>query len=132
MQALVRPGSVELGVGDEAAIDVVVLGAREMVQVELVLAYDPSLLEGIEADAGTLLTLDGSQVAAERSFEAGRARIRFRRQSPAEGAGAVATLRFRALKAGSGIIAVQSLTLTSAAGAARALPAAPVQVTVTP
>jgi len=131
LSALIRPGTIELGLGDEVAIDVVVLGARELTQVELVLAYDPSLLEGIEASAGTLLTLDGVPVAADKRFEAGRARVRLSRQTPATGSGAVCTLRFRALKQGSGLLAVQSLLLTSPGGGARTVPAAPARIQVT-
>jgi general secretion pathway protein D len=131
LSALIRPGSIELGPGDEAAIDVVVLGARDITQVELVLTYDPSLLEGVEASAGTLLTLDGVPVAADKRFEAGRARVRLTRSSPATGSGAVCTLRFRALKQGNGLLAVQSLLLTSPGGGARTVPAAPARVQVT-
>ncbi|MGE0456141.1 MAG: secretin N-terminal domain-containing protein [Vicinamibacteria bacterium] len=131
LSALIRPGSIELGPGDEAAIDVVVLGARDLTQVELVLAYDPSLLEGVEATAGTLLTLDGVPVSADKRFEAGRARVRLSRQTPATGSGAVCTLRFRALKQGNGLLALQSLLLTSPGGGARVVPAAPARVQVT-
>jgi hypothetical protein len=82
--------------------------------------------------AGSLLTLDGVPVAAERALEAGRARARFTRSAAASGSGAVVAITFRGLRAGSGTLAVESLTVSRAGGTERPAPPAPARIEVAP
>jgi general secretion pathway protein D len=117
VSAVIRPGTLSLRAGENGVVDVVVLGgAREVISVDLVVTFDPTLLEAIEALPGALLTLGDVSVGAERSLEPGRARVRFTRQLATSGAGAVASIRLKALRPGAGSISVQSLTLISATG----------------
>jgi general secretion pathway protein D len=130
--ALMRPAELTLKVGEDGGIDIVLLGAKDLVAVDVVVGFDPTLAEGVEANAGALLTLDGAAVGTERSFEAGRLRARFTRPTPTAGAGGVVTFRLKALRAGTGTVAVQSLTLITASGATRTVAVPAARLTVTP
>ena len=126
---LMRPGQLSLRAGENGAIDLVVIGAKEVVSVEAVLLFDASLLEAVEAVPGPLLTMGESSVNAERSLEAGRVRVRFLRPAPTSGAGAVASFKFKALKPGAGAVSVQTLLLGTPSGS-RAVAIAPARVTI--
>lgn len=128
---VIRPPQLSLRVGENGAIDVVVMGASDLIAVDLAIAFDPKLLEAVEASPGPLLTLGGVSIGAERNFEAGRVRVRFTRPSPTSGAGAVASLKFKALRAGDGTLQVQALTLITASGPTRQVAVAPSRVAVT-
>jgi hypothetical protein len=120
--ALLRPSDFSLRVGENGAVDVVVLAARELLAVELVVTVDPIILEVVEITPGPLLTLDGASVGAERSLETGRARARFTRPTPASGSGAVASIRLKALRSTPGAaLTIESLTLISSTGGTRTL-----------
>ena len=79
--------------------------------------------------AGSLLTLDGQPVGAERGLESGRVRARFQRTSGTAGSGVVASVTFRGLKAGSSILRVESLNLTTG-GRSATLVVTPARITV--
>jgi general secretion pathway protein D len=123
--AILSPPEVDLRVGQNGSVAIVVVGARDVVGIDLSLAWDGALAEMTDAAAGSLLSLDGVPVAAERALELGHARVKFMRASGVTGSGAVATLTLRGSKPGSGALSVESLTLLHAGGAERpAVPAA--------
>jgi hypothetical protein len=100
--------------------------------VELTLTWDPALAEVTDVAAGSLLTLDGSPVSAERALEAGRARVRLSRVTGASGSGAVAAVTLKGLKPGSGAIGLEALTLGHGEGVERPAPPAPGRLVVAP
>ena len=63
------------------------MGVQDLTGVELALAYDPALLEAVDVSPGSLLTLDGVPVGAERGLESGRVRARFQRATGPAGSG---------------------------------------------
>ena len=63
------------------------------------------MVEAVDVSPGSLLTLDGQAVGAERGLESGRVRARFQRATGTAGSGVVASVTFRGLKAGSSIAA---------------------------
>jgi hypothetical protein len=89
-------------------------------------------VEVTDVAAGSLLTLDGFPVAAERALETGRARVRFSRGAAASGSGAVAAITVRGLKPGSGTLVVESLTLGRAGGTDQPVPPPPARLEVAP
>jgi general secretion pathway protein D len=131
VNVLLRPQEISLRPGEEAAIDVVVIGAREAQSVEVELAFDPGVLEAIDLGPGPLLTLDGASVGAERSLEAGRARTVLTRPTPTSGSGAIATLRLRATRAGEAAVSLVRLQIQTPAGP-RTAGGVAARVTVTP
>ena len=130
--AILSPPEVDLRVGQNGSVAIVVVGARDVVGIDLSLVWDGALAEMTDAAAGSLLSLDGVPVAAQPVFELGRARVKLTRASGVTGSGAVATLTLRGLKPGSGALSVESLTLLHAGGGER--PAAPAagRLVVTP
>ena len=132
ISVLFSPPEVALAVGGTASVAVVVVGAQDMQWVELALAWDPSRAEITDAAAGSLLTLDGSPVAAARTLESGRARVRFTKPTGARGSGAVASLTFRGLAAGTTTLVVESVTIGRAGGTERPSPPPPGRIAVTP
>ena len=108
---LFSPPEVALRAGGTGNVAVVLVGARDLEWVELVLAWDGSLAEITEVKAGSLLTLDGAPVAAARTLESGRARVRFTRSTGTQGSGAVAAVTFRGLREGSGTLVVESVAI---------------------
>jgi hypothetical protein len=106
--------------------------ARDATRVEMALAYDPSLLQGTDVTAGSLLTLDGANVGVERGLEPGRVRVTFNRLTGVSGSGVVASVALRGLRPGTASLAVESLTVTTASGVARPAPPAPARIVVLP
>jgi general secretion pathway protein D len=129
---LLSPPDATVRVGQTAGVAVVLVGARDVVWVEIVVGFDPALAEVTEIAPGSLLTLDGSPVSAERQIESGRARVRFLRPAATSGSGAVAAITVRGLKAGSGTFTIESVTVGHASGTERPAPPAPAQLQVTP
>jgi general secretion pathway protein D len=129
---LLSPPELALRRGETAGLAVVLVGAKDVQSVEVTLAWDPALAEVTEVAAGSLLTLDGSSVAAERTLEAGRARVRFTRAGGASGSGAVAAITMRGLREGSGTIAVESIALGRGDAVDRPAPPAPGRLAVAP
>jgi general secretion pathway protein D len=121
--AILSPPEVDLRVGQNGTVAVVVVGAKDVVGVDLSLVWDGALAEMPDAAAGSLLNLDGAPVSVERALESGHARVKFQRATPVTGSGAVASLTLRGLKPGSGALAIESLTLLHAGGVEK--PAAP-------
>jgi hypothetical protein len=98
--------------------------------VELVVSWDDGLAEIADVKPGSLLTLDGAPVAAARTLEAGRARVRFTRSTGASGSGAVAALTVRGLRAGSGALALESVAVGKAGATTPLTPPAPGRIVV--
>jgi hypothetical protein len=120
-------------VGQTGAVAIVVVGGRDITGVELTVAWDAALAEVTDVAAGSLLSLDGVAVGAERAIEpGGRARVKFSRASGVTGSGAVAALTLRGLKPGSGSLVVETLSLVHASGSERPTPPAPGRLVVAP
>jgi len=132
VSAAVSPAEASLRVGETSNISVVLLNVQDLVGMEMVLSYDPALLETADVAAGPLLTLDGAAVGVERNLEPGRARAKFSRATGASGSGMVATVTFRALRQGAGAVTVDSLSIVTVTGAQPLGVAAPVRVVVSP
>jgi hypothetical protein len=88
-------------------------------------------VEATEAAAGSLLTLDGARVAAERSLDSGRVRVRFTRPTGTAGSGVVTSLVFRGLRAGTARLRVEQMTVT-AGGTPRPVAIEPGVIVVSP
>ncbi len=131
VSAQLSPADLRVAPNGTTSIGLVVMGAQDLTAVELVVRYDPALLEAQEVVPGALLTLDGQPVGVERGIENGRVRARFTRATGTAGSGVVAVMTFRALGAGSGTVTVESLAVTSG-GATAAVPAAGARVAVAP
>jgi general secretion pathway protein D len=119
VRAICSPPEVRLKVGEVGSLAIVGLGAVGLTTAELSVRYDPALLEALDVSPGSLLTLDGVSVQAERNLESGRVRAKFTRATPATGSGALVTIQFKSLSAGSGALTVESLALTTPAGEER-------------
>jgi len=130
--AILSPPEVALQVGQTGAIAIVVVGARDLTGVELTVVWDAALAEVTDVAAGSLLSLDGVPVGAERALEPGRARVKFSRASGVTGSGAVAALTLRGLTPGSGTLVVESLSLVHSGGSERPAPPAPGRLVVAP
>ncbi len=131
MTVVFSPSEVGLKVGEKGSLGLVVVGARDVMAVELVLAFDSTLVEAADAAPGSLLTLDGSPVGSEKALEAGRVRVRFTRPTGATGSGAILTLTMKGLREGSGAVAIVSMTVLRASGTERPASPAPARVVVT-
>lgn len=116
VQARFAPSVANVGPGDSAALGIVLVNAHDVMSVEVVLAFDPALVEALDLAPGALLSLDGVQVAVDRQLEPGRARARFTRPSPGSGSGTVATFSFKGKKVGTSAVLVETLTLTTTSG----------------
>ncbi len=125
--AILSPPEVVLQVGQTGAVAIVVVGGRDITGVELTVAWDAALAEVTDVAAGSLLSLDGVAVGAERALEPGRARVKFSRATGVTGSGAVAALTLRGLKPGSGVarrrVAEPGSRQWAASGRRRPLPA---------
>jgi hypothetical protein len=130
--AILSPPEVALRAGQSAGVAVLLVGARDVLSVELTLVYDPALVQIGDVTPGALLTLDGASVQTERQLESGRVRVRFARPTGVAGSGAVATLTLKGIKAGSGALAVESIVIGHTAGVERPAPPAPGRVVVAP
>jgi hypothetical protein len=130
--AILSPPEVVLQIGQNGAVAVVVVGARDVMGIDMSLVWDGALAEVTDVAAGSLLSLEGVPVSAERGIESGRARVRFSRASGVTGSGAVAAITLRGLKAGSGSIVVESLALVQTSGTTPLAPPAPGRLAVAP
>jgi hypothetical protein len=130
--AVFSPAQIGLKVGGSGALALVALNVRELLAVELTLAYDPSAVEAVEAGPGSLLTLDGSRVGSEKALESGRVRARFTRPSGVSGSGAVTVVTFRGLQAGATVVGVESLVLRTRTGEERPPAPALARIVVAP
>ena len=128
--AALTPPQVGARIGETVPLSLVLMNLQGLESVEVVLVYDPALLEAQDVRAGALLTLDGAAVGIENTREVGRVRARLTRGTGVAGSGLVASLPFRALAVGPAEVRVESLTLTTAQGTVRPAPPAAVRVTV--
>jgi hypothetical protein len=108
----------------------VLVGAQALEWVELELSWDGAVAEMSDAKAGSLLTLDGVPVAAARTLESGRARVRFTRPAATSGSGAVAALTFRGLAPGSATLVVESVAVGKAGATVPLVPPPPGRIVV--
>jgi general secretion pathway protein D len=129
---VLSPPEVALRVGQSAGLALVLIGATDVRSVELTLAWDPTLAEVTDVAAGSLLTLDGSPVSAERALENGRARVRFSRATGASGSGAVAAVTFKGLKQGTAAVVVESMVVGHSGGSDRVAPTGSGKLMVAP
>jgi general secretion pathway protein D len=129
---LFSPPEAALRVGQQGSVAVVLVGAKDVHWVEVVVGYDPALAKVTAMAPGSLLTLDGSPVSAERQIETGRARARFLRPTAASGSGAVAAITLVGLKPGSGSFVIESIALGRPNGTERPAPPAAARLVVTP
>ncbi|MFI5183888.1 MAG: cohesin domain-containing protein [Vicinamibacteria bacterium] len=116
IRAICSPPEVRLKVGEQGSLAIVGLGTAGLTAAEVSVSYDAALLEASEVSPGSLLTLDGVSVQAERKIESGRLHAKFSRATPATGSGALFTIQFKSVSAGSGALTVESLALTTSAG----------------
>lgn len=130
--ALFSPPEASVRLGQTATLAAVLVGAKDVQWVEVVFSWDPALADVTDVAAGSLLTLDGSQVTAQRQIEPGRARARFLRPTPASGSGAVAVVTVRGAKAGQGPVTIESVLVGRAEGTDRLVPPAAARLVVTP
>ena len=114
VSARLSPPELALRPGETGGLAVVLVGAQDLEWVELELSWDGAVAEMSDAKAGSLLTLDGVPVAAARTLESGRARVRFTRPGATSGSGAVAALTFRGLAPGSATLVVESVAVGKA------------------
>jgi general secretion pathway protein D len=114
--ALFSPPELSLNVTATGTLALVLVGARDVRSVDVSLTFDSRLVQGVEAAAGSLLTLDGSSVSSQKALEGGRVRLRFTRATGASGSGVIATVVFKGVAAGTATVGVESLSLQTGAG----------------
>jgi general secretion pathway protein D len=125
------PPDARVTPGGTTTVGIVVMGVQDLRSVALSLTYDASVVEAVDVSAGSLLTLDGQAVGAERGLESGRVRARFQRASGTAGSGVVVSVTFRGVQAGTSILRVENLNLT--VGGTSATPiVTPARITVAP
>jgi general secretion pathway protein D len=128
--ASLNPPRPSVRIGETATLSLVLMNLQGLEAVDVVVAFDPALLDATDAKPGTLLTMDGAAVGIERSTEVGRLRLKMTRPTGIAGSGMVASLSFKAIAAGPAEVRVESITLTTAAGTVRPPAPSPVRVTV--
>ena len=129
---LLSPPEVALKVGQVGTLAVVLVGAKDVQSLEINLTWDPNVADVTDVAPGSLLTLDGSPVSAERAIESGHGRVRFARATGAVGSGAVASVTIRGAKVGSAPMTLESLVLGRTGGQDRPAPPAPARIVVAP
>lgn len=130
--ASLTPPQVRMRVGETSDLAVVVTNVTDLTQVDVMLSYDPKVVEVADVRAGTLLTLDGGSVQVDQRGDAGGVRAVLRRATGVSGSGMAVALTFRALAAGTAPVRVESLVLTTAAGSQGPPVAEAAQITVQP
>ncbi|HLA78206.1 MAG TPA: secretin N-terminal domain-containing protein [Vicinamibacteria bacterium] len=132
LAAALTPLEAKVKPGEATAVSVVLMNAQDLTGVEVVIAFDSALVEALDLAAGSLMTLGGVPVNAERAMEPGRARVRLTRASGVAGSGVVAALTLKGLREGGTTVTVETLTVTTATGREQVRVAAPVHITVLP
>jgi general secretion pathway protein D len=130
VSASLNPPNVETRIGQTVNLSLVLMNLQGLEGLDVVVAFDPALLEAADAKAGTLLTMDGAAVGIERTTEVGRMRVKMTRPAGVAGSGMVASLAFKAVAAGPAEVRVESITLTTASGLVRPQAPSPVHVAV--
>ena len=113
-------------------VAIVVTNVRDLTQVDAVLSYDASVVDAVDARAGTLLTLDGTTPQVDQRGEHGRVHVILRRATGVSGSGMAVAITFRGLAAGSTAVRVESLVLVTGAGTQGPPVADAAQITVQP
>lgn len=131
LTAQLSPAEIAIKQGETAAVSLVILGLRDATGFEVVFTHDAGL-EVADASPGSLLTLDGVAIGAERAFEAGRSRVKLTRPTGASGSGAVLTLTLRGARTGSSSLAIESLVVQTPAGVERPTSTTAARVVVNP
>ncbi len=126
------PPQVRMRVGETTDVAIVVTNVRDLTQVDAVLSYDASVVDAVDARAGTLLTLDGTTPQVDQRGARGRVHVILRRATGVSGSGMAVAITFRALAAGSTAVRVESLVLVTGAGAQGPPVADAAQITVQP
>jgi general secretion pathway protein D len=132
VSAVFSPPESNVKVNSNGTTSVVLMGAKDVVRVDVMLTYDPALVEAVDIVSGSLLTVDGANVAVEKNMEPGRVRATLTRPSGVAGSGAVATFTYRGVGVGRSALALESLTLRTATGTQEVLVPAPAQIVVSP
>ena len=128
--AVLSPAEIRIPVGGTGTVGLVVMGAQDLRGVDMTVTFDPAVLEAQDVAPGPLLTLDGSPVGVNRGMESGRVRAQFTRVSGSAGSGVVATVTFRALRAGVVTATVEALSLTTGTSTTRVPVAAVTRIRV--
>ena len=102
----ISPAMQTVAVGDAVTVNVLVGGAADAVSFQFTLSYDPAVLQFVDASIGPFITSSGRPLVAAPPPAVGSGKVTFGAatggSSPgATGSGVLATLTFRALKAGS-------------------------------
>ena len=132
VSAVFSPPETNVKVNTNGNTSVVLMGAKDVVRVDLALTYDPALVEAVDVASGSLLTVDGASVSVEKNMEPGRVRATLTRPSGVTGSGAVATFTYRGVGVGRSALALESLTLRTATGIQEVLVPAPAQIVMSP
>ena len=136
IMVIFSPPEVAIKLGDPPSMmSIIVLRVKELASVEAVVTFDASALEPQDPEPGTLLTLDGKTVSAEKTVDAGRVHMRFSRSEPTAktpSSGAVAVMRFKGLKPGPTTVTIESLSLITPRGRERVTLPGPGRVVVLP
>jgi general secretion pathway protein D len=126
------PPQVRMRPNETSDVAVVITNVRDLTQVDVVLSYDPSVVEAADVRAGTLMTLDGAGVNVEQRGERGRMHAILRRATGVSGSGMALAVTFRSLAQGTASVRVESLVLVSASGSQGPPVAEATQITVLP
>ncbi len=132
MAAALTPLEAKVRPGEATTVSVVLMNAQDLTGVEVVIAFDPALVEALDVAAGSLMTLGGVPVGAERSMEPGRVRVKLSRPSGVAGSGVVAALTLKGLKEGTTSVTVETLTVATVSGREQVRMASPAHITVQP
>lgn len=132
VSAVFSPPESNVKVNTNGTTSIVLMGAKDVVRVDLSLTYDPALAEAVDIASGSLLTVDGAAVNVEKNMEPGRVRASLTRPSGVAGSGAVAVFTYRGVGVGRSALALESLTLRTATGVQEVLVPGPAQIVVSP
>jgi hypothetical protein len=132
VSAVFSPPETNLKVNTNGGTSIVLMGAKDVVRVDLAMTYDPALVEAVDVTSGSLLTVDGANVTIEKNMEPGRVRATLTRPSGVTGSGAIATFTYRGVGVGRSALALESLTLRTATGIQEVLVPAPAQLVMSP
>jgi general secretion pathway protein D len=131
VNALLSPPETTVKVGEQVSVSVVVIGARDVLSVEVDLAYNPTVLDVAEVSPGSLLTLDGAALGSEKSTDPGKVRAKFTRAAATVGSGAVVSVTFKGRQPGPAVVTLDSITVVTSYGTEHPAAPAPGRVVVT-
>jgi general secretion pathway protein D len=133
VSAVFSPPVAQIKLNTTGSASVVLMGAKDVVRVDISLTYDPALAEAVDVVSGSLMTVDGATVGVEKGMEPGRVRASISRPTGGvTGSGAVASFTFRGVGAGQTPLTLESMTVRTATGVQEVLVPAPAQIVVSP